>query len=113
MPVLDCTVTTCHYNVDERCSLDKIKVEGKNADKMDETACGSFKVRKENRLNMSDSFLCHLYPENRKNHYRAGRKACQTARPGEKGTPGAAVPSVLMEAAPAGRGFSLFTPGEI
>ena len=49
MPILDCTVTTCHYNVDERCSLDKIKVEGKNADKMDETACGSFKVRKENR----------------------------------------------------------------
>lgn len=47
MPILDCTVTTCHYNVDERCSLDKIKVEGSNADKTEETSCGSFKARKE------------------------------------------------------------------
>ena len=44
MPVLDCTVSTCHYNVDERCSLGKIQVEGKNADTADETACGSFKA---------------------------------------------------------------------
>lgn len=49
MPVLDCSVVTCHYNVDERCSLDKIKVEGKNADNVTDTACGSFKARKENR----------------------------------------------------------------
>lgn len=49
MPILDCTVTTCHYNVDERCSLGKIKVEGKNADTTEETACGSFKARKDNR----------------------------------------------------------------
>ena len=35
MPVLDCTVSTCHYNVDERCSLGKIQVEGKNADTAD------------------------------------------------------------------------------
>ncbi len=49
MPLLDCTVTTCHFNVDERCSLDKIKVEGKNADTVTDTACGSFKARKDNR----------------------------------------------------------------
>ncbi len=49
MPILDCTVTTCHYNVDERCNLDKIKVEGKKADHVCDTACASFKARKENR----------------------------------------------------------------
>lgn len=49
MPILDCTVVTCHHNVDERCSLDKIKVEGNNADTTEGTCCGSFKPRKENR----------------------------------------------------------------
>jgi hypothetical protein len=49
MPILNCTVSTCHHNVDERCSLDKIQVSGESADTMGETACASFKARKENR----------------------------------------------------------------
>lgn len=49
MPILGCSVVTCHHNVDERCSLDKIQVEGKNADATTETSCASFKARKENR----------------------------------------------------------------
>lgn len=48
MPILDCTVKTCHFNVDERCSLDKIKVEGKDAHTTEGTECHSFKPRKEN-----------------------------------------------------------------
>ncbi len=50
MPILDCTVTTCHHNVDERCSLDKIKVEGDMANTTEGTCCSSFKPRKENRF---------------------------------------------------------------
>ena len=45
MPVLDCSVKTCCYNEDNKCSLGSIKVEGKKADTSDETACGSFKLR--------------------------------------------------------------------
>lgn len=63
MPILDCTVRTCHFNVDERCSLDRIKVEGNDADVTEETACGSFKARKENRCmnatGMPDA-ACHI-----------------------------------------------------
>ena len=45
MPVLDCSVKTCYYNKDNKCSLDSIKVEGRSADYSDDTACGSFKLR--------------------------------------------------------------------
>ena len=45
MPVLDCSVKTCYYNEDNKCSLKSIKVEGRSADYSDDTACGSFKLR--------------------------------------------------------------------
>lgn len=45
MPVLDCSVKTCYYNEDNKCSLDSIKVEGKSADYSDDTACGSYRLR--------------------------------------------------------------------
>ncbi len=45
MPVLDCSVKTCYYNEDNKCSLEGIKVEGRSADYSDDTACGSFKLR--------------------------------------------------------------------
>lgn len=45
MPVLDCSVKSCFYNSDNKCSLDSIKVEGKSADYSDDTACGSYRLR--------------------------------------------------------------------
>lgn len=45
MPVLDCSVKTCYYNEDNKCSLESIKVEGRSADYSDDTACGSFRLR--------------------------------------------------------------------
>ena len=45
MPVLDCSVKTCCYNENNKCCLEGIKVEGKQADTSDATACGSFKLR--------------------------------------------------------------------
>lgn len=45
MPVLDCSVKTCYYNTENKCSLDSIKVEGRSADYSDDTACGSYRLR--------------------------------------------------------------------
>lgn len=46
MPILDCSVKNCMYNVESRCQLDSIKVEGSNAKDSGATACGSFELRK-------------------------------------------------------------------
>ena len=45
MPVLDCSVKSCFYNSDNKCSLDSIKVEGKSADYSDDTVSGSYRLR--------------------------------------------------------------------
>lgn len=45
MPVLDCSVRTCSYNAEDKCSLDSIKVEGSNAEISESTSCASFKKR--------------------------------------------------------------------
>lgn len=49
MPILNCTVGNCHFNEDNLCCLGGIKVEGKNADASDDTACGSFEERARDR----------------------------------------------------------------
>lgn len=59
MPVLDCSVKTCYYNEDNKCSLDSIKVEGRSADYSDDTACGSFKLR----AGESMTNACHKKPK--------------------------------------------------
>lgn len=46
MPILDCSVKNCIHNMDSRCQLEQIKVEGHNATDSDATACGSFQLRK-------------------------------------------------------------------
>lgn len=45
MTFLDCTVTGCVYNADRCCCKGDILVEGKNAERTEETCCGSFKER--------------------------------------------------------------------
>ena len=45
MPVLDCSVKSCFYNQENKCSLDSIKVEGRSADYSDDTACGNYRLR--------------------------------------------------------------------
>ena len=45
MPILDCSVKSCMYNQENKCSLESIKVEGKSADYSDDTACGSYQLR--------------------------------------------------------------------
>ncbi len=47
MPVLDCTVKNCLHNIDERCSLDRIRIVGEQARKDQETACSDFVQRRE------------------------------------------------------------------
>ena len=45
MTFLDCTVTGCVYNADKCCCKGDIQVEGKNAERTEDTCCGSFKER--------------------------------------------------------------------
>ncbi len=45
MPILDCSVRSCYYNHDNQCSLDRIHVEGRQADDSEGTACGSFRLK--------------------------------------------------------------------
>lgn len=49
MTYLDCSVTGCVYNEDKCCCKGDIKVEGREAEKTNETCCGSFKERGENQ----------------------------------------------------------------
>lgn len=42
MPVLDCNVVSCIYNKIDCCCRGKIKVEGKKAETVSATSCGSF-----------------------------------------------------------------------
>ncbi len=46
MPNLDCTVTTCTYNVDEYCAKGAILVAGEDAKQPRETCCSSFEDKK-------------------------------------------------------------------
>jgi len=47
MTILDCSVTGCVYNADHCCHKGHIKVEGTEAERTEETSCGSFKERTE------------------------------------------------------------------
>ncbi len=40
MPTLDCSVRNCSYNADNKCCLEAIAVEGRDATTTDATACG-------------------------------------------------------------------------
>ena len=53
MPILECSVRNCLHNVDSRCDLDSIKVEGKKATTPSSTDCGSFMERKEGTMTNS------------------------------------------------------------
>lgn len=46
MTGLGCNVTTCAHNDDKCCCLTSIKVHGCNADKCDDTCCGSYEGAK-------------------------------------------------------------------
>lgn len=46
MPELRCTVQTCVHNQQFLCDLDAIEVEGRSAERPEETCCGSFSERK-------------------------------------------------------------------
>lgn len=59
MPILNCTVGNCHYNKDNLCCLDGIKVEGEDANVANATACGSFKERsKDSYTNSAENCGC-------------------------------------------------------
>jgi len=60
MPLLKCNVKSCYYNEDNKCCLDTIQVEGRNAETEEGTACGSFRLRKESTTNSSG----HDMPKN-------------------------------------------------
>ncbi len=45
MPILDGNVKSCYYNKNEKCSLERIKVEGSKAEDKRETTCGSFRLK--------------------------------------------------------------------
>ena len=45
MPILDCSVKNCMHNMESRCQLDEIKVEGHSATNSSATACESFELR--------------------------------------------------------------------
>ncbi len=44
MTQLDCKATECRYNKDKMCCRTGITVEGKSAQKSDETYCGNYEV---------------------------------------------------------------------
>ncbi len=45
MPVLDCTVVSCAYNSEKKCSKGDIQVGGTSATVTSETCCSSFRQR--------------------------------------------------------------------
>ena len=45
MPVLDCTVVSCAYNSEKKCSKGDIEVGGSQAKVTSETCCSSFRQR--------------------------------------------------------------------
>lgn len=45
--MLQCNVRECAHNKDEKCKLESIKVEGRNATRPEETECASFEISKE------------------------------------------------------------------
>lgn len=47
MTYLDCSVTGCIYNDDRCCCKGSIEVEGREAQREDDTCCGSFKECRE------------------------------------------------------------------
>ena len=51
MPLLSCTARNCVYNKEEYCSKGDILVDGRTAEKADETCCRSFTERKEGASN--------------------------------------------------------------
>ena len=53
MPVLECSVKTCSHNMDNKCCLDSIKIEGRSANTTDGTLCSSFSLRKEGAMSNS------------------------------------------------------------
>lgn len=61
MPILNCTVVNCHFNEDNLCCLEGIKVEGKHADTSEDTACGSFEGRARDRY--TSAVEKYGYPE--------------------------------------------------
>ncbi len=50
MPILECGVKTCTHNADNKCCLDSIKIEGRNANTTDGTLCSSFKLRRDGAM---------------------------------------------------------------
>ena len=55
MPVLSCTARNCVYNKEEYCSKGDILVDGRTAEKADETCCRSFTERKEGASNREET----------------------------------------------------------
>lgn len=47
MPILDCNVTSCIHNTDEKCCKGNILVEGSDAKEPEATFCASFHEREE------------------------------------------------------------------
>lgn len=76
MTKLDCTVTNCLHNSDNRCCKQAIIVDGQGATTKDGTCCGSFDENKggmfknvfktpENRLEIDCEAVQCIYNENR------------------------------------------------
>ena len=47
MTILECGVKTCTHNAENKCCLDKIKIEGKSACSNDGTLCSDFRLSRE------------------------------------------------------------------
>ncbi|MGI6069884.1 MAG: DUF1540 domain-containing protein [Blautia sp.] len=58
MPNLKCTATTCVYNKEQLCAKGDIKVDGVNAQYVDETCCASFRERGEETSSGCNSCGC-------------------------------------------------------
>lgn len=79
MTKLDCTVTNCLHNSDNRCCKQAIIVDGYDAREKEETCCGSFDENREgsfrnvfktpeNRLEIDCEAVNCIYNENRHCH---------------------------------------------
>lgn len=50
MTILDCSATSCIYNSDKCCCKGDIKVEGRHAERTEDTCCGSFEERSKDSM---------------------------------------------------------------
>lgn len=71
MPILDCSVKNCIHNMESRCQLEQIKVEGSNATNSDSTACGSFRLRRN-----ADSYSNSTHLPNPENDVKCAAENC-------------------------------------